>query len=230
MPDLFEDHLFKLRAGFPILKEGLGTPVTSPDIKRMSVSVINTDPDLVPISFEMECNFNITFDCPKIAEKYNKVEHDDMNDDSYNMDSDEDAYDTNVVDKKTVTKKEKNVIMDYDEVKYEILLNNFPSYRIKNKINDLIRERKFTMGDFEITAITYSTQVTDKLLISNFEKYDKRNKSKKKLKMKYGYAFAIESKSRQLYSTKEIKEFCISFAKQLQDLILIDTEYYIITK
>ena len=57
-----------------------------------------------------------------------------------------------------------------------------------------------------------------------------KNKSKKKLKIKFGYAIALEAKSRNPYSTKEIRAFCALFIEQFQKFILVDTEFYTFTK
>jgi hypothetical protein len=230
MNELFENYLKEVGAGRPIIFEG-GVPIQSPEITKVSAKYINADPDLTPISIEIECNFSVTFDGPKIAQDF-QTEQSSDEEEEFTIDNDEDAYDTNVVDKTQVQDKpiKPNVIVDYDAFKYDVIMKNFPTYKVDKKLKDYIRSGQFKMGDFEITAFNYSTQVSDKVLADNFEKYDKKNKSQKKLKFKFGYAIAIEAKSRTPYSKKEIKDFATSFVSQFQKFILVDTDYYTFSK
>jgi len=191
-----------------------------------AVLYYDADPALLPASFQVDYIYSIVFDTKGIQRDFSGEQVDFDN----NINIDDDEIDKMVMkkiqgDKEHGTRK---AIIDMDEFYHSVFKKTFPSYVLSTKLNDLIRAGVIPIENWKIYAITYSTQVDDKLL---FRKLEDAVKKGKKIASPFGYQIAFESANKmQTYSQEEVVEFTTEFSKAFASAILKDTQYYNIIK
>lgn len=192
-----------------------------------AVLYYDADPALLPASFQVDYIYSIVFDTKAISDDFSgeQVDFDS------NINIDDDAIDKMVM-KKIQGEKEKGTrksIIDMEEFYHTVFKKTFPSYVLSTKLNDLIRAGVIPIENWKIYAITYSTQVDDKLLFRKLE--DGIKKNKKLIVSPFGYQIAFESANKmQTYSQEEVIKFTTEFSKAFASAILKDSKYYKIIK
>jgi hypothetical protein len=190
------------------------------------------DPNMIPASFQIDYVYGIVFNTRAIAEDFSEEQID------FGPDITTDVIPDDEIDKliskklkggETKQKVSKAPEVDITGFYHDFFKKNLPNYVISNKLNDLIRAGTLPIEGWKVYAVTYSTQVDDKLLFRKIE--DGFKKKKSSIVSPYGYQIAFESANKQQrYGLKEVMEFTKEFSKALETSLLKDTKYYKIAK
>jgi len=201
--------------------------------KRFKVTLYyDDDPSLVPASFQIDYIYAIAFNAKAISEDFS----DEQIDFDKEVNIGDDEIEKMVMNKLNVLPDQpkkgsgnKKVDVNVDQFYRDFFKKNLPSYVITNKLNDLIRAGVIPIENWKIYAVTYSTQVDDKLLSRKVD--DGLRKGKAWIASPFGYQIALESANKnQRYSSEQVKEFAIEFSKALDTSLFKDTKYYKIVK
>ena len=191
--------------------------------KFKAILYYDDDPSMIPASFQVDYIYSIVFNTKYIIQDFSTEEID--FDTDINIGDDE-------IDKMVMKKmkrggerRSRKDVVDIDGFYNDFFKKTFPSYVLSTKLNDLIRAGVIPIGNWKIYAITYSTQVDDKLLFRKVETGLK--KGTPFVPSPFGYQIAFESANpKQTYSQEEVIEFTKEFSKALETAILQDTKYY----
>jgi hypothetical protein len=187
------------------------------------------DPTMLPASFQIDYVYDIKFNAQQIS---NDFSEDQISfDKEVNVDDDEiDRMIMKKLQNAPKASRQTRVSVDLTEFYNKFFKRVLPSYVITNKLNDFIRAGVIPIDTWKIYAVTYSTQVDDKLLFRKIETGFKKNPPIIQ-QAHYGYQIAFESaNSTQTYSKEQVMEFAEKFSKALEDSLFKDTKYYEIIK
>lgn len=195
--------------------------------KFKAVLYYDDDPTMLPASFQVDYIYSIVFNIKSIIQNFSNEEID--FDSDINIDDDE-------IDKMVMKKMKgggdrrgRKSVVDIETFYNTFFKKTFPSYVLSTKMNDLIRAGIIPIENWKIYAITYSTQVDDKLLFRKVETGLKKGITF--VPSPFGYQIAFESANpKQTYSQEEVIEFTTRFSKAFEKAILQDTKYYKIVR
>lgn len=239
MKDNFDIVSLYKRYAKGILKESNRYPLSEKEVqvdfddefKKFKAKVyFEEDPTMLPASFQIDYIYDIKFNAQQITNDFSEEQI------SFDkeLDVDDDEIDRMIMKKlKSGSRNistQKKVSVDLVKFYNDFFKRNLPSYIITNKLNDFIRAGVIPIETWKIYAVTYSSQVDDKLLFRKIEDGFKKNPPRIQ-QAHYGYQIAFESVNQtQTYSKEQVMEFAVKFSEALEDSLFKDTKYYEIVK